>query len=90
MTGIDSVLNEMGEISLDPRLDAIEDAVIAKVGARQARMQARRNLAMTSILALSAGVFVSTMAPKGVRAERMPSLTSAPAIAPSNLLAGTR
>jgi hypothetical protein len=87
MTDIDTILNEMRTAPADPRLEGIDDHVIAGARSRRNRSQAHRSMAVTGLLALSAGLFFS-VSPGGAKAETSRSLNAVPLIAPSNLLLG--
>lgn len=89
MTDLDSLLDDMREAAPDPRLDGMETAVLAGVASWRERVQARRSLAVTGVVALGIGLAASLASPQGAQAEPL-ALNAVPASAPSSLLLGAR
>jgi hypothetical protein len=87
---IDELLDGMRGVAADPRLEMMDDAVLAGVAAHRDRRAVRRGLAVTGVLALGVGLAASVMSPQGARPEQVAALNSLPSSAPSNLLLGMR
>ncbi|MET0239942.1 MAG: hypothetical protein ABW184_08595 [Sphingobium sp.] len=89
MTDIDGLLEQMRSAAPDPRLPALDTVVLAGAASRRERGAARRNLAVTGMLALCVGLGASIMSPQGASA-RQSGLNAVPDSAPSSLLLGPR
>lgn len=89
MTDLDSLLTDMRDAAPDLRLDAMDAAVLAGVASWRERVQARRSLAVTGVLALGIGLAASLVSPQRVQAEPA-ALNMVPSSAPSSLLLGAR
>ncbi|WP_234149288.1 hypothetical protein [Sphingobium sufflavum] len=90
MTDIDGLLEEMRGVATDPRLMTLETVVLAGAAVRRDRSAARRNLAVTGLLALGVGLGASIVSPQGASARQANYLNAIPASAPSSLLMGNR
>jgi hypothetical protein len=88
--GIDDILERLRGGGADPRLEAMDEAVLAGLAAHRARRAARRGLALSGVAALGIGLASSLAMPPRASAESVPLLMAAPASAPSNLLLGVR
>ncbi|MET0366050.1 MAG: hypothetical protein ABW169_15515 [Sphingobium sp.] len=89
MATIDELLEGLRNQDADPRLEAIDGAVMAGIAVRREKSAARRGLMLTSVLALGVGVFTSALSPQRARAEQPVVLNTVPPSAPSSLLMGT-
>ncbi len=89
MTDLETILQDMRADAPHPRLDAMDAAVLAGVASWRERVRARRNLAVTGVLALGVGLATSVALPQGARADPL-TLNAVPASAPSSLLLGAR
>lgn len=90
MSEIDDILVRLGEVDDDPRLQAMDGAVLAGLAAHRANLSARRGLALSGVAALGIGLASSIALPPSAQAEPASSLLGAPSSAPSNLLLGMR
>ena len=87
MTDLDALLSDMRDLPLDPRLDHIDDVVLAGV-ARRAQLQASlRAIALVATLSLGVGIAGSVVPAEPVQAAVFP-LGAPAALAPSTLLDG--
>lgn len=88
MATIDELLDGLRAGAVDPRLAAMDGAVMAGVAMRREKVAARRGLLLAGVMALGIGLGASAVAPQGARAEQYASLNAVPPSAPSSLLMG--
>jgi hypothetical protein len=86
MQDIDTLLSRLKDMPLDPRLGAIDDAILDGL-ARRARSQVSlRAAAMVALLSLGIGLGGSVVPSQPVRAATIFPLGAPAALAPSTLL----
>lgn len=86
MNDLDELLGRLRDLPVDPRLTAMDGAVMDGLNARRERSMTVRSAALAGMVALGLGMAAS-FAP-GVPAQAAAPFGSPPALAPSSLLAG--
>jgi len=86
MDNLDDLLGRLRDLPADPRLMAMDGAVMNGLSARLERRVTARSAALAGMVALALGMAAS-VAP-GVPAQAAAPFGSPPALAPSSLLAG--
>lgn len=89
MSDVDTILNGLRTMAVDPRLDAMDDAVLHGLAEHRAKGVARKGLILTSVLALGIGLAASQVSPQDAHAAQV-AFNAVPASAPSSLLMGVR
>ncbi|MEV5031836.1 hypothetical protein MRBLMC3_001023 [Sphingobium sp. LMC3-1-1.1] len=90
MSDLDQLLGQVAarrrHIPADPRLEALEDAVMAGVARRRERAVARRSLALAGIVAIGIGWAGSLVPGSPAQAASRPAIIGMSDYAPSRLL----
>jgi len=90
MSDLDQLLGQvaarMRHIPADPRLEALEDTVMAGVARRRERAVARRSLALAGIVAIGIGWAGSLVPGSPAQAASRPAIIGMSDYAPSRLL----
>ena len=86
MDDLDKLLERFRDLPVDPRLTAIDGAVMIGLSAHRERSTTLRSAALAGLVALTLGMAAS-LAP-GVPAQAAAPFGAPPALAPSSLLAG--
>lgn len=86
MSDLDQLLGRMRALPADPRLETMEEAVMAGVVLRRERAVARRSLALAGIMAIGIGWIGSGLPGSPAQAESRPVVIGMSDYAPSRLL----
>lgn len=87
MTDLDTLLASIKDLPLDPRLGAIDDAVLAGMAQRAQSQVSLRAMALVAVLSLGVGIAGSIVPAEPVQAATVFPLGAPAALAPSTLLA---
>lgn len=88
MDDIDTLLSRIRDLPLDPRLGAIDDAVLNGLALRAHPPVSIRAMALVAVLSLTIGLAGSIMPSHPVRAATAFPLGTPAALAPSTILGG--
>ena len=88
MDDIDSLLSRMRDVPLDPRLAAIDDAVLAGLAQRSQSSLSTTAVALVAVLSLGIGLAGSLAPAAPAQAATAFPLGAPVALAPSTLLGG--
>jgi len=86
MDDLDTLLSQMKDLPIDPRLGRIDDAVFAGIARRADSQVSARAMALVAVLSLGVGIAGSVVPAQPVRAATVFPLGAPPALAPSTLL----
>jgi hypothetical protein len=86
MDDIDNLFSRIRDLPLDPRLDAIDDAVQEALARRARSRVSVSAIAMVAMISLGVGVVGAIAPARQARAATVFPLGAPPALAPSTLL----
>jgi hypothetical protein len=86
MNDLDTLLSRMKDLPVDPRVNGIDDAVLAGLAQRAQAQVSVRAMALVAVLSLGVGVVGSIFPAQPLRAGSAFSLGAPAALAPSTLL----
>ena len=89
MDDVDTILARIGNLPLDPRLDGIDDAVLAGLAARAGSGVSTGAMALVIARSLGIGVLGSAIPAQPVQAASAFPFGASDALAPSTLLEST-
>ncbi len=88
MNDLDTLFARMRDLPVDPRLGAMDEAVLAGLASRQQARTQMRAMALVAVVSLSVGLLGSIVPAEPVRAATVFPLGAPAALAPSSLLGG--
>lgn len=88
MRDVDELLEGLRDTPVDPRLAGMGSGVLTAVTTQRANAMGRRSIALTSMLALTAGIVTSLAPLPQAQAGQAVLLNAVPSSAPSSLLMG--
>ncbi len=86
MSDLDQMLDQIRALPADPRLEGMDDAVMAGLSHRRERAVARRSLALAGLMAIGIGWAGSVVPGNPAQAASQPIVIGMSDYAPSQLL----
>jgi hypothetical protein len=90
MIDLDAALEGLRRATPDPRLDGLENGIMAGVAAVQEKRRVMRTLMMSAVAAVGLGVGTGLLPANTENPDLVMALNTPPLVAPSSLLMGVR